>query len=263
MSNCIVCRGTTGKVRSVRILGKHNAELLQCQQCNHVQLAEPHWLEDAYTNAIAATDTGLVARNLTLAEHSHRVLHTMVNPNGKYVDFSGGTGLFVRLMRDRGMDFRWTDPYCENIHALGFEYDHEVPEALDAVTAFEVIEHMPDPDELIDFVTRHCPQRTLLFTTELHSGDVPNNDWWYYAFDLGQHISFFCEKSLRALAERHGLQFVSHRGLHMFSAQSINARKFERCVRHWTRRFRRIGRLKVSLTQSDHDQMLERVREKQ
>lgn len=260
MTHCVVCDATPQPVRRVRVLGKYDAELLHCPSCEHIRLSDPHWLDEAYSDAIAATDTGLVARNLTLAEQCSRVLTEALPTPGQCVDYAGGTGLFVRLMRDRGFDFRWWDPYCENIHARGFEFDPDADDPVSVVTAFEVIEHLPDPATLIDFTTRVCAEPVLLFSTELHSGQPPGDDWWYYAFDLGQHISFFSMRTLQCLAERYGLNLLSKRGLHMLSAAAINPRRYHRAVKHWTRHFYRVGRVRGSLTQDDHDWILGRLR---
>jgi hypothetical protein len=40
-----------------------------------------------------------------------------IKKNGTFVDIGGGYGLLTRLMRDRGFDFYWKDPHCENIFA--------------------------------------------------------------------------------------------------------------------------------------------------
>ena len=43
--------------------------------------------------------------------------------NGSIVDYGGGYGLLVRLMRNSGFDFYRYDPYCANFFAKGFEVD--------------------------------------------------------------------------------------------------------------------------------------------
>ena len=48
-------------------------------------------------------------------------------------------------MRDRGFNFFWQDLYAKNIHARTFE--HEEGTRYDLVTAFELMEHLPDPLE--------------------------------------------------------------------------------------------------------------------
>ena len=45
------------------------------------------------------------------------------NKNVAYLDVDGGYGMLTRLMRDYGFHFYWTDPYCQNILARGFEVE--------------------------------------------------------------------------------------------------------------------------------------------
>ena len=61
----------------------------------------------------------------------------------KALDFGGGHGVFVRMMRDRGFDFHWRDLYASNNYARGFEYEPTC--RYDFLTAFEVLEHFVDP----------------------------------------------------------------------------------------------------------------------
>ncbi len=65
------------------------------------------------------------------------------------MDWAGGHGLFVRLMRDQGFDFHWQDDYAENILAKPHIFARtQVP--VSAVTAFEVFEHVADPLSFVE-----------------------------------------------------------------------------------------------------------------
>jgi len=48
--------------------------------------------------------------------------------------------------------------------------------------------------------------KTIIFSTEILPIPVPKpDDWWYYAFEHGQHISFYSLKTLNILAKKFGL----------------------------------------------------------
>ena len=65
--------------------------------------------------------------------------------------------------------------------------------------------------------------RNFIFSTFLYEGAVPPaRDWWYYAFDAGQHISFYQERTLKKLADRLGLHFCSAHRIHLFSEKPVN-----------------------------------------
>ena len=119
---CPICQQEASLLFSGLMLKKHEAKYHLCHQCGYLFVSQPHWLQEAYADAIANADTGLVYRNILLSQAVTRLLVFERSWHGAHLDLSGGTGLFTRLMRDNGFDFYWADPYCQNIHAKGFEY---------------------------------------------------------------------------------------------------------------------------------------------
>jgi len=215
MNKCIICATTQQFAFTSIALKKHPFTAMICPHCGFLQVQNPHWLAEAYSDAIAACDTGLVARNLLLAERLIPLIFHLFGTNDHFVDFAGGTGLLVRLMRDAGYDFYWNDPYCVNIHARGFEFKEELKYR--GVTAFEVLEHLVEPMSFIYDTMQKTNAEAFFFTTELFSSSPPNPDeWWYYAFDVGQHISFYQTQTLEVMAEKLDMSFISNQGIHVF-----------------------------------------------
>lgn len=221
MKKCPVCDSSMSNSFSARMLKKYDVSYFFCDACGLLQTEEPYWLKEAYSDAIANSDTGLVARNISLSQRVSTLLYSMNGSHGKYVDCSGGTGLFVRLMRDIGLDFYWQDPYCENIHAKGFEYTNNKV-ACDAITAFEVLEHIIDPIEFIQNSLSWTNSQTLIFSTELFENQIPDQRWSYYSFNTGQHISFYQKKTLEIIARKLDLNFYSENGIHIMTNKKIS-----------------------------------------
>jgi len=231
MSNnkCPICQSGREKIFRAKLLQKHEVDYFFCQNCGFLQTEKPYWLEEAYQNAIASTDTGLVVRNITISKKLTCILYYLFEKNGKYLDIAGGYGLLTRLMRDVGFDFYWSDLYCQNIFANYFEASN-TNNAFSAVTAFEVLEHLYDPVEFISKSLESTECKTLIFSTQLFDGLPPApNDWWYYAHETGQHISFFQHKTLDFLAKQMSLNFysTSNYGLHILTDQTINNQLFK------------------------------------
>lgn len=260
---CPICSGGMRQCFSAKVLGRYQAKYEVCDQCGFLRANNPSWLHEAYSSAIAAADTGLVMRNLSIASKLSGVFYWLLQErgNGLYLDSAGGYGMLTRLMRDFGFDFYWMDKYCANQLAPGFEYNPDMG-ACKAVTAIEVLEHLTDPAAFIKETLAFSGAKTLIFTTELYAGDPPDPElWWYYAFATGQHIGFFQHRTLKMLGDRLGLEFSSANGIHIFSEERIDEPMLRLVTGRWVSRIapwcvrRRLG----SKTFLDHQLMLRQI----
>lgn len=221
---CPICDSKLEFSFENKVLGKHDASYDYCTGCGFLRARSPHWLDEAYSSAIASTDTGLVDRNNSVARKLASVLFGVLGERGQglYADMAGGYGMLTRLMRDYGYDFYWLDKYCDNLMARGFEYKTELGPCR-AVTAVEIMEHLEDPLAFIRDALEQTRSDAFIFTTELFEGSPPAPEqWWYYSFETGQHIAFFQRRTLEVMAAKLGLSFASGGGLHIFSKQPVN-----------------------------------------
>lgn len=210
---------------SATLLRQFEVAYYLCPKCGFLRTEEPYWLEQAYYEAIAVTDTGLVQRNNSIAMKLAALIYFELDSRGIYVDVAGGYGLLVRIMRDLGFDFFWSDKFCQNLFARGFEVD-KASGSITALTAIEVLEHVHDPLAFITQEMETFGSRTLIFSTELYQGASPPKNWWYYSFANGQHISFYKLQTLQFIAERLGLKIYSAHGIHMLTDKLINKQRF-------------------------------------
>jgi hypothetical protein len=225
-----------------------------------LQTEEPYWLDESYSTAVSDADTGLVSRNLAIAERLTNLLYWCFDPKARYLDSSGGYGLLTRLMRDRGFDYYWHDPYCENIFARGFEWADLKDPAAGAVTAIEVLEHAIDPLALLRTALDRARTSTVIFTTQLYEGEPPDpGKWWYYALETGQHVSFFRRDTLAVLGEKLGLRLYSNGLFHALSSKSISDAKFNFSCSRLAVAFRPYIRVQMgSKTNDDHQTIVSR-----
>ncbi len=196
MQNCKICDSLCDIFFNEKILKKHNINYFFCENCGFLQTEKPFWLDEAYSDSIAVLDTGIMHRNIEISKKLSVILYFLFDKNKIYADFAGGYGILTRMMRDIGFNFFWADKYSENLCSRGFEYDFKTK--LEAATCFEVFEHFVDPLHEIQAILKFT--NTIIFSTELLPDIIPKpNDWWYYSFDTGQHISFYSKKHLYIL----------------------------------------------------------------
>jgi hypothetical protein len=244
---CRACGHLSRRLRFVTLIGLR-VRLYECPTCEYVQTEQPYWLERAYATAINDSDTGMLARNMANARIVLATLWMLGQLDGRVVDYAGGYGILVRLLRDYGVDALWTDAYCENLLARGFEHNGE-PAAL--VTAFEAFEHFVEPERELDRMLRMAPN--VLLSTVILPKPAPA-DWWYYGRGHGQHIGLFRVRTLQELASRHGRHLstngVSH---HLLSSRPMNERRWRFLLRANRMASLVLSRRLDSRTWSDHE----------
>ena len=219
--NCKICNSQTKIAFREKVLKKYDVNFYSCVNCGFLFSADPYWLDEAYKSAITYSDTGIVVRNTQFSKITSVIIDLYFNRKNKFVDYAGGYGLFTRMMRDIGFDFYWTDKYCENLFAKGFDHTESNTEKYELLTAFEVFEHLVNPvvelEKMLGF------GRNIIFSTELLPATIPDpKEWWYYNFIHGQHVSFYSYESLNALAQKFNLNFYSMKGIHIFTEKKLN-----------------------------------------
>ena len=224
---CPVCVSSTREFGQLKVMGGYQAYYRHCPTCAFIFVAEPDWLEEAYTRPITSRDIGMVDRNVRFSKTARSVIEGYFDGKGRFLDYGGGPGLFTRLMRDAGYEFFWYDRHCQNLYADGFAADISSGERYELVTAAEVFEHLPDPLATVQEMT--CLSRNILFMTQLLPDPPPApGQWWYYGPEHGQHISFFSRKTLQVMADKLDLQYVTNgHNLHLFSSRPVSATTFK------------------------------------
>ena len=102
---CKICTQQTTQIFKAKILNKYEINYFHCEHCGFLQTEEPYWLDEAYSESINISDTGYMQRNLMLSGKLTILLALFFDKNGKFLDYAGGYGVFVRMMRDIGFDY--------------------------------------------------------------------------------------------------------------------------------------------------------------
>ena len=206
MKVCDICNSQLNKIFTKKVLEKYEVDYFFCKNCHLIQTENPYWLDEAYENTVTTTDSGYLGRNILLSRVSLIIFYFLFKKKNKFLDYAGGYGIFTRLMNNYGLNFFWSDKYTENIFAKDLEYKNE---EVSAITCFECFEHFYKPTYECKKMLKIC--NTIFFSTKLiPPNTIPNIDeWGYYGFHHGQHVTFYSEKSLKNLANKLNLNFYS------------------------------------------------------
>lgn len=252
--SCRVCQGPARILFRKRILNGLEISYFECGSCGHVQSEEPYWLDQVYRDLSFQRDTGIADRCLWTAQTTVALAYLLrIRADSVCLDWGGGTGLFVRICRDYGMDFRYHDRYAQNVFARGFEFDEtRASPSVTLMTAFEVLEHFRDPARDFLELVRHNPEY-ILVSTKLYNG--AGEDWWYFSDD-GQHVAVYSRASLQFLARQHGFSLMtdgSH--LHLLTRRRLRRGTLKSCFKSRYRLSARYRKRHGSRIFSDFEQM--------
>ena len=251
---CRVCGKEAEFFFTKQILSRHKVAYFKCPTCGHVQTEKPYWLEEAYRDRASKLDVGMADRCIWTAQAMVALAGRLsIGPTEPCLDWGAGTGLFVRLCRDYGMNFFYFDRYPQNVFARGFEADPSASKNWICISAFEVAEHLADPLRDFGELFRLSP-RYIVFSTLLYKGEAP--DWWYFT-DNGQHVAFYTRRSLELIGLRCGYRLASNgRDLHLFSKEPVRDRVLEACRKRRQKKAQRYRRKYGSRMESDFQDAL-------
>jgi SAM-dependent methyltransferase len=173
--------------------------------------------DDYHCFATTADDAARIGHWIEQRCRGDRFNHVPIIPGGRFLDVGCGTGDMVAAMARLGMEAEGIEPSryaAAKAREAGLKvtcallHDAAYPDAaFDAISMFHVLEHTPDPVEVL----RECC-RILKPDGELVIG-VPNFDSLVFALvrktwvglQLPTHVQHFSPNSLRVAAERAGL----------------------------------------------------------
>jgi hypothetical protein len=245
---CHICKSSSNLFGDMLLLSKYRVKYFRCTACGFMQTENPYWLEEAYSDAIALQDVGIMSRNELNASLTASLL-SMLFPDVKgALDFGGGHGVFVRMMRDRGYNFFWRDLFASNNFARGFEYNPQ--ERYDFLTAFEVLEHFVDPMSELEVLMANA-DNVFVSTLTVPVPAPPLSDWWYYVPSSGQHVSFYTREALEFIAARFNRHLQTNGSYHLLTTSPVSALRFQLAMKpKCAKVISRIAR-RQSLTASD------------
>jgi hypothetical protein len=215
---CRLCGSDSLYKFSKELLGKYNVSFFHCENCASLQSELPYWLDEAYSGERQIPDLGIAQRTLELKRTTYlasKIL--MLNDSDKILDWGGGNGLLVRMMRDMGLDAYLYDLYAKNFYSVGFEYEKNGKYSL--ITSFETWEHFVNPTSEINSFFELNPEY-IIISTGLY--ELQKDDWSYLTPLSGRHVFFYSLQARKMIARKFGYFLFNRGSFSIFSKKKLN-----------------------------------------
>lgn len=225
MAKCKICNNDARELFTAKVLSKYQVQYFQCVNCGFIQTEQPYWLAESYLKAITDLDLGYVTRNIYFSAITSKLIKHSFEKQQPFLDYGGGYGMFVRLMRDRGFDFYREDKYCDNLFAAHFDFEDakiEQGKKFELLTAFEVFEHLDQPLPEIEKMIGLSD--SILFSTELQPKATFSHpdEWWYFSPEIGQHVALYSKRALEEIAKKCNCNIYSSKyNLHLLTRKKF------------------------------------------
>jgi len=205
--SCRICQSNATSLFWEKLIrGKYMGEYYLCNKCGSLQVKDPIWLNETYSEKITFTDYDpgrferikLVSSVITGMKKNLKLKRKL-----NILDFGSGEGILKKISKDNVTNY---DPY--------FDYSslEEVKKnKYDLIVCIEVLEHLEKVHEFLSLLKElKSPDTIILCTTELIDPNNLDPAWPYFIFPIGTHITFWSEKSFDCMKEYLNYKNVSH-----------------------------------------------------
>jgi len=195
----------------------HTGQILQCLNCGFKQVSDIvevlkfyETLEDLDYD-LNRTERGLQARKIVEAISKYQ-------PSGYLLDIGAATGILMEQAIKMGYTCEGVEPskaLTQLARAAGIEIhlgvfpNPKLKESYDLITLIDVIEHVPEPVELLKNIGAHLkPDGYGVLTTPNVSSLVARilgRRWWHFRI---AHIGYFNRATIELALEKAGLESV-------------------------------------------------------
>lgn len=227
---CPICKNKTLQflTRCTDFTVSHETfEIHQCTNCtlgittprpNTNKLGQ-YYQSEGYVSHSGKTSGGIgsiykLARKFTL--NWKRSTIQKLKKEGSILDFGCGTGEFLHAMQNSGWSITGVEPSdLARSKAVNLTKQHihntlEVPNYFDVITAWHVVEHVPDLAETVLKLKSCLKKDGILFIAvpnfQSPDGNSYKENW--AGFDVPRHLWHFSKKSMNALLESAGLKLI-------------------------------------------------------
>lgn len=202
-----------------------NDQIVRCRHCGLV-FTSPRMKQEfiwrGYSEAVDASYASQAEERIATFQRTLDTIEQYVPGKGRLLDIGCAAGFFLKVAKDRGWSVEGFEPnrglaqwgreqYGIDIHTQDF-LEAEIPQAsFDAVTFWDVLEHVPDPRAYVRKTSQILKPGGFLFINYPDTGSSParifKQRWWFIS---PVHIYYFDRKTLTRMLESENLTMVKH-----------------------------------------------------
>lgn len=224
-TECVLCDVAADRTH---LFTKGGWNFVRCVECGLVSLSPIPSGAELIAHHEASYRTGAyavfaAAEEIRAAIARHRLAELEpLAPSGAWLDVGCSTGAFVAEVDRRGLTAEGVELSAEAVRqatARGLTVHHASVEGFDpphpyaVVTAFDVVEHLPDPRSFLDRVRGWLTSDSLLALTLPDCASplarIMGRHWFYYT--APDHVHYFTPATIRRLLASLGYREITVR----------------------------------------------------
>lgn len=221
--NCYLCNSTSFSIRKGQVRDSLNLKIYECTNCRLVFLSSlAHIKEGFYENSgmhaneIVSIDAWL--KDTDFDDQRRFDMFKSILPNKRLLDFGSGACGFLNKAKHIALSVSGIEPETrvQNywLNSLSIYSNIEFAESeYDLITAFHVIEHLPDPIAQLKVLAKKLAKNGLMILEVPNSEDALLTIYDSEAFQSfsywSQHLFLFNAENIQKLAAQSGLRVIS------------------------------------------------------
>jgi hypothetical protein len=220
---CYLCGSSSFSVRKGRIRDEPSLKILECSDCGLVSLSsqdhiQPGFYENSGMHGGASTPIETWLKDTEWDDQRRVEMLKAELPNKKLLDFGCGAGGFVSKAQQLAdsvagieLELRVREYWAGRI--LIYPTIESADQGYDLITAFHVVEHLPDPRALLRNLATRLARHGRIVIEVPNSEDalltLYDSDAFQSFTYWSQHLFLFSSGTLQRLAKQAGLRIVA------------------------------------------------------
>ena len=201
-------------------------ELLKCRTCSLVyttnapaNIADYYKSDDYISHSEVKNILSYIYKTIQrFTLRSKKQLLNEFSPGNKVLDYGAGKGDFTNYLLKSGFDITGYEPdpgarrLANEKHGITLQasIDSVAGNSLDAVTLWHVLEHIPNPNEIIQQLLLKLKQTAVIIVAvpNYQSFDADHYKEFWAAYDVPRHVTHYERSSMSFLMNKNGLKVI-------------------------------------------------------